>query len=77
MRRLQITRLNRRRSEDGATDVPEFFAGDHCPECDDGLIGVYCTKRTAYTITRYLECRDCGFKPENKLFESLVVDTTS
>lgn len=77
MRRLQITRLNRRREDHSSGIVVEFFVGDHCPECADGLIGVYCTKRTAYTITRYLECRECGFKPENKLSESLPVGTTS
>jgi predicted RNA-binding Zn-ribbon protein involved in translation (DUF1610 family) len=77
MRRLQLTRLNSLRIE-GRETPPRLFVGDHCPECADGVIGVYTTKRTVATITRYLECRECGFKPEdNKIIEIIQVCTTS
>jgi predicted RNA-binding Zn-ribbon protein involved in translation (DUF1610 family) len=77
MRRLQLTRLNSIRLE-GREAPPRLFVGDHCPSCDSGVIGVYTTKRTVATITRYLECRECGFKPEdNKIVETIRVGTTT
>ncbi len=72
MRRLQLTRLNAVRL-DGREATMRLFVGDHCPACPSGVIGVYTTKRTVATITRYLECRECGFKPDdNKIVELIV-----
>jgi hypothetical protein len=82
MRRLQLTRLAFRR-DDAPSDRPEYFPGDSCPECDDGRIAIYCTKRTATTSTKYMRCEvgtdvaGCGFKPENKIVEILGVGTTT
>jgi len=66
MRRLQLTRLSLTRSTDRGS-----FVGDRCPECGQGVIGVYTTRREAGKIIRYLSCRECGWKPtDNKIVET-------
>lgn len=65
MRRLAITRLNFTRPE----SLP--LPGDPCPRCD-GTIGVYSVKRNPDTgvVTRYLECAECGHKPQGNKWVS-------
>jgi hypothetical protein len=63
MRRLALTRLTFERR---AARPDEYFAGDKCPDCG-GRIGVYCTRPRGGAVTHYLKCRQCDFKPGNKL----------
>lgn len=69
MQRLQLTRLGLNRSQDQGS-----FVGDRCPVCQEagkaGVIGVYTTKREAGKVIRYLQCKLCGWKPnDNKWVE--------
>lgn len=63
-RRLQLTRLALNRSQ-----AQGSFVGDRCPVCEadhkPGVIGVYTIKREAGRVIRYLECKLCGWKPDD------------
>lgn len=64
-RRLRLMRPAYTRSP--AAALPGDPCG--CPECT-GAIGVYTTRRSEDSVTRYLECRACKWKPpNNKLIE--------
>lgn len=57
--RLHLVRLSRVTRSPQATHY-----GDPCPRCE-GAVGIYCTEHAGGRTTRYLACRECGWKPED------------
>lgn len=62
MRRLNLTRMGQREPEKVMRSLP----GDPCPTGDcKGVLTVYTTRIEAGMRVRYLECSNCGVKPED------------